>query len=112
MNFFLIGLNLPENVFWFVFSALVISGHLPAMMPQDWDMVAMVNTLAGVRMFCVQDLCDIIAFINFLGRNNKRCANINKQTHRHRQTVCEHDVHTYCMYIGTVYPLLVCGTGG
>lgn len=48
--------NLPEYVLWFVFSALVVRDHSPAVMQQDEKTVAMVNTLTGVRIFCVQDL--------------------------------------------------------
>ena len=38
----------------FVFSALVVGDHLPAMMLQDEGTVAMVNTFTGVRIICVQ----------------------------------------------------------
>lgn len=48
--------NLPEYVLWFAVSALAVSGHLPAMMQQDEQTVAMANTLAGVGLFCVKDL--------------------------------------------------------
>lgn len=41
--------NSPECVPWFVVSALVVSGHLPAVMQQDEETVAMVNTLTGVK---------------------------------------------------------------
>lgn len=46
----------PECVLQFVFSARIVSGHLPAMMRRDEETVVMINTLMGVWIFHLQNL--------------------------------------------------------